>query len=113
MDPEDPQLIEPQVERRQYRRVKLITQVHCEAPERNEVMVTRDVSVGGMFINAHFPLPVDSELSLTFRLYPTEPAITCRAKVMFSRVGLGMGIQFLDLSQETRQILQKFVDEVA
>ena len=47
-----------------------------------------------------FPLPIDSELSLTFRLYPTEPAITCRAKVMFSRVGLGMGIQLLDLSAE-------------
>ena len=61
-------------------------------------MVTRDVSVGGMFINVRFPLPIDSELSITFRLYPTEPAITCRAKVMFSRVGLGMGIQFLDLS---------------
>jgi len=51
-------------------------------------------------------------LSLTFRLYPTEPAIKCRAKVMFSRVGLGMGVQFLDLSAETRQMLQKFVDEV-
>jgi len=30
---------------------------------------------------------------------------------MFSRVGLGMGIEFLDLSGETRQMLQKFVDE--
>ena len=76
-------------------------------------MVTQDVSVGGMFINARFPLPIDSELSLTFRLYPTEPAITCRAKVMFSRVGLGMGVQFLDLSAEARQMLQKFVDEGA
>ena len=113
MDSEDPQLIKAEVERRQYRRVKLVTQVHCEALERNEIMVTRDVSVGGMFINARFPLPIDSELSLTFRLYPTEPAITCRAKVMFSRVGLGMGIQFLDLSAEAHQMLQKFVDEVA
>ena len=66
-----------------------------------------------MFINAQFPIPIDSELSLTFRLYPTEPAITCRAKVMFSRIGLGMGIQFLDLSREAQQMLQKFVDEVA
>jgi len=32
---------------------------------------------------------------------------------MFSRVGLGMGIQFLDLSAEAQQTLQKFVDEVA
>jgi c-di-GMP-binding flagellar brake protein YcgR len=113
LDVEDPQLIKAEIDRRQYRRVKLIVQVHCDALERNEIMVTRDVSVGGMFINARFPIPIDSELSLTFRPYPAEPAITCRAVVMFSRIGLGMGIQFLDLSPEAHQTLQKFVDEVA
>jgi hypothetical protein len=74
-------------------------------------MVTRDVSVGGMFINARLPFPVDSDLLLTFRLHPTEPAITCRATVIFSLPGLGMGIQFQDLSVETHQKLQKFVNE--
>jgi hypothetical protein len=112
VDSDDPQGTEVEVERRQYRRVKLVMQVHCEALERNEIMVTRDVSVGGMFINARFPIPIDSDLSITFRLYPAEPAITCRAKVMFSRVGLGMGIQFQDLSAETVQTLEKFVNEV-
>jgi hypothetical protein len=110
---EDPQLIKAEVERRQYRRIKLVTQVHCDALERNEIMVTRDVSVGGMFINTQFPIPIDSELSLTFRLNPTEPAIVCRGKVKFSRIGLGMGIQFLDLGREAQHVLQKFVDEAA
>jgi len=67
---EDRQLIRPEVERRQYRRVKLVTQIHCEAMDRNEIMVTRDVSLGGMFINVRIPLPVDSELHLDFRLHP-------------------------------------------
>ena len=113
MDSDDPQLTSIATERRQYRRVKLVIQVHCEAPECNEIRVTRDVGVGGMFFAVRFPLPIDSELSVTFRLYPTEPAITCRAKVMFSRVGLGMGVQFLELSREARQMLQEFVEEVA
>jgi c-di-GMP-binding flagellar brake protein YcgR len=106
------QPIKAEAERRQYRRVKLVAQVHCEALERNEVMVTRDVSVGGMFIHAKFPVPLDSEVSLTFRLSPTEPAITCQAKVVFSRVGLGMGIQFVDRSSEALEIIRKFVDEL-
>jgi len=110
---EDPQLIKAEVERRQYRRVKLVTKVHCDALERNEILVTRDVSPGGMFINTPFPIPVDSELSLTFRLNPIDRAITCRGKVKFSRMGLGMGIQFLDLGQEAQHELQKFVDEAA
>jgi hypothetical protein len=33
--------------------------------------------------------------------------------MMFSRVGLGMGIQFLDLNEEARQNLQRFVDEAS
>jgi c-di-GMP-binding flagellar brake protein YcgR len=107
------QLIRPEVERRRYRRVKMVTQVHCEATDRHEIMVTRDVSLGGMFINVKLPLPLDSELSLTFRLSPAVPAIACRAKVMFSQVGLGMGIKFLEMSQDAQQALKKFVDEVA
>ena len=113
MDWEDSQLVKIDVERRQHRRVKLVTQVHCEALECNEIRVTQDVSVGGMFFNVRFPLPMGSELSISFRLNPAQPSITCRAKVTFSRVGLGMGIQFLDLSREARQTLQKFVDEAA
>lgn len=104
--------VTPGIERRQYRRVKLVAQVHCAALERDEIMVTRDVSTGGMFIKARFPIPIDSELTLTFRLYPAEPAITCRAMVMYSRIGLGMGIQFLDLSEAATQSIRKFVDEV-
>ncbi len=115
MDSEDPQLIHVnvEVERRQCRRAKLVTHVQCKALGCMEIRVSRDVSVGGMFFNVQFPLPLDSELLLSFRLYPTEPAITCRAKVIFSRVGLGMGAQFLDLSAEAREMLQKFVDEGA
>ena len=111
MDSEAPPPVKAEVERRQYRRVKLITQVQCEALERNEVMVTRDVSAGGMFVTSRFPFPLDSEVSLTFRLHPKGPPIVCRAKVRFSQSGVGMGIQFLDLSAGMREVLQKFVDE--
>lgn len=85
MDLAESQLTKLEVERRQYRRVKLVTQVHCEAPERDEIMVTRDVSLGGMFINVNSPLPIDSELSLAFRVAPAGPPIACRGRVMFSR----------------------------
>ena len=113
MQSDDYLLIRPEVERRRYRRVKLVTQVHCDAMGRNDVMVTRDISQGGMFINVKSPLPLASELSLTFRTSPTEPPITCRARVKFSQVNLGMGIEFIDLDSEAQQTLQKFVDEVA
>ena len=112
MGAEDSQLLKFEVERRQYRRIKLATQVRCEALGCDEIRVTRDVSVGGMFFDVRFPLPLGSQMSVTFRLSPSVPAITCHAQVTFSRVGLGMGIKFLDLSAEAYQMLQKFVEEV-
>ncbi len=112
MDFQDPQLIKSEVDRRRFRRVKLEAEVHCEALERNEVMVTRDVSIGGMFLNTKYPLPLDSEVSLTFRLSPKHPPIACGARVMFAHVGMGMGIQFVNLSAESLQLIEKFIDDV-
>ena len=100
-------------ERRQYRRVRAVVQVECQAMQRTEVLVTRDVSADGMFLITHSPFPLDCELLLTFRLAPQEPAIACGAKVIYSHAGVGMGVRFLGLSAETRRILQEFVDGVA
>ncbi len=103
--------ITPEIERRQYRRVVLVTQVRCEALGREELLVTRDVSVGGMFINAKDPFPKESEVTLSFRLQGATQTITCRGKIVYSLKGLGMGVQFFELSEQTRQMLQKFIDE--
>jgi c-di-GMP-binding flagellar brake protein YcgR len=110
---QDRAFTKPEVERRRYRRVKLVTQVHSEAMDRSEIMVSSVVSAGGMFINVGKPLAVGSELALTFRISPTAPAIVCRGGVTFSRVGFGMGIKFLDLDPEIKQTLERFVDQVA
>ena len=112
VDKVGPQLGKVEVQRRQHRRVKLITEIHCETPERDEIMVVRQVSEGGMFINVQFPLPVDAEMALTFRLHAADPAITCRARVRYTRLGWGMGIQFLDLNPEAREMIRKYVDEM-
>ena len=111
MESEGREYITPEIERRQYRRVNLVTQIRCEALSREELLVTRDVGVGGLFINSKKVLPLGSEVSLSFRLQPNDPLISCRGKVVCSKGDLGMGIQFLDLGEESRQLLQKFVDE--
>ena len=112
MDREEPRLGKVKAERRRFRRVKIVVEVQCAALDRREIMMTRDIGVGGLFIKAKFPIPLESELSLIFLLSPLEPAITCRGRVMYSRMGQGMGIQFLDLSEKALQSINKFVNEV-
>jgi hypothetical protein len=110
---EDRTYITPEIEKRQYRRVRLVTEVRCEPLSRDELLLTRDISVGGLFLNCKDPLPKGSEVALSFHLRPGGPVVNCHGKVAHSLAGVGMGIQFLDLSEEPRQAIQKLVDEFA
>lgn len=110
MEQEGRQYVKPEIDKRQHRRARLVTQLKCEAVGRDEILLSRDVSVGGMFVTAKDPFPQDSEASIIFRLTPVDPLISCQGKVMYSIQGVGMGIMFTDLDDETRKSLQKFVD---
>jgi len=112
VDTEEPQTMHGETPRRQYRRVKLVTEIRCQTADRDETMVVRQVSEGGMFINVQFPLPVDAEMSLAFQLHPAHPVITCHARARYSRLGWGMGIQFLDLKAEAREMIREYVDAI-
>ena len=111
MEGQGREFITPEIDKRIHRRARLVTQVKCEAMDRDDLLVTRDVSIGGLFIDTKTPLPLDSIVGLSFSLATGHPAIACKGKVVFSRQGLGMGIEFSDLSVESRQSLQKFVDQ--
>jgi len=113
MAEEDLTYITPKIEKRQYRRVRLVTEVRRESLSQEELLLTRDISVGGLFLNCKNPWPKDSEVTLSFHLRPGGPVVNCHSKVAYSIAGVGMGIQFVDLSEELRQAIQKLVDEFA
>jgi hypothetical protein len=113
MQEEGREYITPEIEKRQHRRAKLVTQVQCEALGREGIMVTRDVSVGGMFVSTKNPFPRDCEVALSFRLRAADSPLSCKGKIVYAIRGMGMGIEFAGLSEEARQALQKFVDEAA
>jgi PilZ domain-containing protein len=111
MEDEGRAFVTPDIDKRQHRRAKLVTQIRCESLGREELHVTRDVSVGGLFVSSKNPFPQDSMVSVFFHLRPSEPAISCHGKVVYSLKGLGMGVQFTDLSDSDRRALEKFVEE--
>lgn len=112
-DDEIQQIPKPGIDKREHRRARLVAQVRCEAMGREEILLTRDVSVGGLFISSKEPFPMGSEIALALQLAAGGKALSTRGKVVYSLRGLGMGIQFTDLTEESRAALQKFVDEAA
>jgi c-di-GMP-binding flagellar brake protein YcgR len=113
VEEEPREFIKPEIEKRRHRRARLVAQVRCEPLEREELLLTRDISVGGMFISSRDPLPSPSDVTVSFRLKPGEPLLTCQGRVVYSIKEMGMGIQFEGLAESIRQALQKFVDEAS
>lgn len=106
-------LVRPEIEKRQHRRARLVTRVRCEALGREELLLTRDVSVGGLFITAKDPFPSGSEVAVSLALGSGQAVIETRGTVVYSLKGMGMGVQFSELGEDGRAALQKFVDESA
>ena len=87
-----------QIEKRRHKRDEAALEVRCESFGLDEIFVSRDVSAGGLFLKTPDPLVAGSTVELTFRVSPEAPDIACSGRVVYSLPGVGMGIQFLDVT---------------
>jgi len=104
-------------ERRKYPRIKLITKVAHISEDKFHYYYSRDLSVGGIFLETENPYPEGSVLELEFPLPEVADKVRVKGKVV--RVVEveerhkgkipGMGIQFIEMDAETRAILADFV----
>ena len=93
-------------DRRKYPRVRLATQVECEAAMI--LTFSRDISVGGMFVETDTPLPTGAILTLRFNL-DDRTSITTKGVVTYRIRKFGMGVCFLDLKPEARKSIEDYV----
>ena len=63
-----------------------------------------------MFINTDDELPVGAILNLKFRLALSEVEVTVRAEVRHRIPRVGVGIEFIDLSNEARRAIEREVE---
>ena len=92
--------------RRAHSRVRLVTQVEC--PQFMSLALSRDISKGGMFIETHQSVAVDTRLQLRFHLFASEPIVTTEAIVAYEVVDLGMGVQFVEISPADRARIARY-----
>ncbi len=111
MGEEERAFITPQINKRAYRRATLVTEVSCEATGRAAMLVTRDISAGGIFVTAKTLFSEGSEVRVSLRLAADQSVLTLHGKVVHSLPGTGMGIEFQNIEPTARESLEKFVDE--
>lgn len=75
---------------------------------------TRDVSAGGLFFDRAIPHPVGARVELAFSLPQDGHLIRCHGEVVNvpNAKGFGMGIHFVDLSDDDARRLAAFASEV-
>ncbi len=79
--------------RRLYERIDLSLPVQVEHEHRRFEAVTRNVSLGGVYLVTHEPLELGDSLRLAFRLPDLDRATECEAMVRWQGSD-GYGLQF-------------------
>ncbi|HEX7294407.1 MAG TPA: PilZ domain-containing protein [Pyrinomonadaceae bacterium] len=94
-----------QQERRRHDRSRLIVDVFFNGRDATGVASTKDISLGGLYMKTHAEVP-DGE-TLMIRIPLGNEQIVCSAEVVYRNPGLGLGVRFIDLSDEARAVLER------
>lgn len=78
----------------------------------SEDIVTRppDISTRGMFINTTRTFPEGAVLNVKFRLALSGCAVHSRAEVRYCLPGVGVGVEFIDISEESVQAIEREIE---
>jgi uncharacterized protein (TIGR02266 family) len=104
---------------RSFERVSLETEVRLSANGTDVWGWSRNVSRGGMFVEAETILEPDSEFEIEFTVPNTSIVVQPTARVVWRRISgdpqrpAGMGLQFLKLDREAERWLEQYVYERA
>ncbi len=90
-------------------RFSSLSEISVTYEGHNEVVVTRppDLSIHGMFINTTHVFPEGAVLNVRFRLAVSGAEITARAEVRYCLPGVGVGVEFIEISPAAVDAIRK------
>jgi hypothetical protein len=95
----------PTEDRRHFDRSRLIVDVFFDGADATGIASTKDISIGGLYMNTQKELPEGG--LLTLRLPFPEGDVVVNAEVVYSNPGRGVGVSFHGLSQHDRETIEQ------
>lgn len=93
-------------DRRRYDRSRLLVDVFFDGKDETGVASTKDISVGGFFMNTQANLP-EGSLLLVRIPFPDGQQVVANAEVIYSNPGRGVGLRFQSLSEENGALIER------
>ena len=95
-----------QDERRQHDRSRLIVDVYFDGTDATGVASTKDIGLGGLYMNTQMVIPEGAVLTLRIPL-SNDQQVVVNAEVMYSNPGLGVGVRFHGLTEKDRALMER------
>ena len=92
-------------ERRRYDRARLIVDVYFNGMDVTGIASTKDISVGGFYMNTQANLPEGAVLLVRIPFGDGKQMIA-NAEVVYSNPARGVGLRFQNLSEESRILIE-------
>jgi hypothetical protein len=100
-------------DRRKFERIPLAIVVRYSDREEEVAVMSRDLSLGGLFLGTVTPAPVSTTLALCLHLPAPHGEVLARGKVMHCLQGIGMGVEFADFDGDGRQRLRHYLEQLS
>jgi c-di-GMP-binding flagellar brake protein YcgR len=95
---------------RKHPRVQLLTQVESQTSGATSIGRTENISQGGLLVYTRETFDASTSVIVRFNLSPGR-LIEAQGKVVHVQVGVQMGIQFSQVTDEDRKAITEFVRE--
>lgn len=93
-------------ERRKDGRTRVILDLYYDGHDATGVASLQDISLGGLYMRTGEDIAVGSELHLRIP-FGEQEYIVAKAEVVYVNQGVGVGVKFIALSDNARQLLEK------
>lgn len=95
-------------EKRKYHRITFFTEVEWIVSGASFKGTISDISEGGAYIDTLNPCPIGTLIRMKFKISDNKE-LNLKAVVKNSMIGMGMGVEFINLTEEQKAILQELI----
>lgn len=93
-------------DRRGYERSRLVLDIYFDGADLTGVANTRDMSLGGLYMNTRARLPEGAILQVRVPFGAAREAVLT-AEVVYVNPGVGVGLRFKNVSEQARLVLER------